>query len=181
MKEYHKAWKEYINEAVPFGGLSPTLAGNFGNNAGTVISPHKSNNEVSDEDSHIVVKACLHRNNKVLLLKNERGWDLPGGHLKSGENPTDGLKREVFEETGLNIGDIKMVNPPTGRKRFFCASFLTDDVQLSNEHSEYRFFDISEIKDLEDISKTFKKVILKCLGKETGTKKISNIKVSVKI
>jgi 8-oxo-dGTP pyrophosphatase MutT (NUDIX family) len=40
---------------------------------------------------------------KILVLhrtKNWRGWELPKGGLKDGENVANGLRREVFEETG---------------------------------------------------------------------------------
>ena len=30
-------------------------------------------------------------------------WDAPGGFLEEGENPFDGLRRELLEETGLTI------------------------------------------------------------------------------
>jgi ADP-ribose pyrophosphatase YjhB (NUDIX family) len=168
--------------SVPFGGLSPGYAGTFGNNAGTIVVPHKATkNIIPDEDTYVTVKACLHRNNMVLLLKNEKGWDLPGGHLKLGEAPVDGLKREIFEETGLNIEKINMVGPPTRKKRFFCATFLTDDVHLSNEHYEYKFFQVDEIKKLDELNETFRSVILKCLGTKKEIKKISRIKVDIKI
>ena len=172
MKKLFENWQKFKKEAldeaalssgasVPFGGLSPGLAGNFGNNAGATLTPHKANDALPDEDSDITVKVCMHRNNKVLLLKNEKGWDLPGGHLKQGENTVDGLKREVYEETGLNLSDIELVNSPTGRKRFYCAAFLSDDVQISNEHYEYKFFDVSEIEGLDDIDEKFRKDILR--------------------
>jgi len=182
MKEIYKAWRQYINENVNFGGLLPGYAGNARNNAGTTVTPHKATDNPPGEDTYITVKACLHRNSMVLLLKNEKGWDLPGGHLKEGESTEDGLRREIFEETGLNIEDIDMVNSPTGKKRFYCASFLTDDVQLSNEHYEYKFFHVDEIKDLDELDETFRSVILKCLGGNNRTKKhFRRIKVGVKI
>ena len=187
MNKLFENWRKYISEVsgplssgvgVPFGGLSPALAGNFGNNAGATVTPHKATNKTSDEDTYITVKACLHRNSMVLLLKNEKGWDLPGGHLKQGEDPVDGLKREVFEETGISMSDIMAVGRPTEKKKFFCGTFLTDDIHLSNEHYEYKFFHIDEIKNLDELSNEFRSVILKCLG-DKGIEKI--IKINIKI
>jgi hypothetical protein len=190
LKTLPESWQRYLHEVsgplssgvgVPFGGLSPALAGNFGNNAGATITPHRTTDAEPAEDTYITVKACMHRNSKVLLLKNEKGWDLPGGHLKQGEDTVDGLKREVYEETGLNIGEVELVNSPTGKKRFFCTAFLSDDVHLSNEHHEYKFFHIDEIKNLDNLNETFRTVILKCLGAEQKTRKISHIKIGLKI
>ncbi len=48
---------------------------------------------------------CLNPQNQMLVLKHrfreENPWGLPGGLLKRGEGPTDGLIREIREETGL--------------------------------------------------------------------------------
>lgn len=46
---------------------------------------------------------------KVLLSKPKRGWGLPGGHIELGETPVDCAKREVFEETGVNIKNLKLI------------------------------------------------------------------------
>jgi len=44
---------------------------------------------------------------QILLLEHRfrmpAPWGLPGGFLKRNESPTDGLKRELMEETGLEI------------------------------------------------------------------------------
>jgi 8-oxo-dGTP pyrophosphatase MutT (NUDIX family) len=40
----------------------------------------------------------------LFLRQTYRGkWTIPGGLLKRGEDPTDGLHREVREETGLEV------------------------------------------------------------------------------
>ena len=51
-----------------------------------------------------------------------------------------------------------------GNKHFFSASFLSDDVTLSDEHSEYNFFDFEEAKELDEIAEEFKEAILICMG-----------------
>jgi 8-oxo-dGTP diphosphatase len=36
-------------------------------------------------------------------------WGLPGGDLKIGEDPEDGVRREIYEETGLTIGSVRLI------------------------------------------------------------------------
>jgi 8-oxo-dGTP pyrophosphatase MutT (NUDIX family) len=40
---------------------------------------------------------------KILAIENERGWDIPGGHLDSGEDLLTGLRREFDEEAGAKL------------------------------------------------------------------------------
>jgi ADP-ribose pyrophosphatase YjhB (NUDIX family) len=40
---------------------------------------------------------------KIILTKNIRGWELPGGHLEKNETIAQALKREVFEEIGMHV------------------------------------------------------------------------------
>jgi 8-oxo-dGTP pyrophosphatase MutT (NUDIX family) len=52
----------------------------------------------------VSVKGVVVRDGKVLLLENERGeWELPGGKLELGEDPPDGVAREISEETGWQV------------------------------------------------------------------------------
>lgn len=60
----------------------------------------------------IGVGVIIAKGQKILLgkRKNSHGagtWCFPGGHLEFGEDPEDCAIREVFEETGLSITDIR--------------------------------------------------------------------------
>src|SRR5215210_6688735 len=50
--------------------------------------------------------------NEVLLLKHRfragHGWGLPGGFMEKGEQPIDALRRELREEIGMEVDDVKV-------------------------------------------------------------------------
>jgi len=50
---------------------------------------------------------------EVLLLKHRfragTGWGLPGGFMETGEQPIDALRRELREEIGLEVDDVKVL------------------------------------------------------------------------
>ena len=50
----------------------------------------------------ISAAGAVFRNGKILLIKSyRRGWDIPGGTVEQGEWAIDALKREIFEESGV--------------------------------------------------------------------------------
>ena len=59
------------------------------------------------QDIEIRAAVVLHRDGKVLLVKHrKRGmeyWVLPGGHQEAGESVPDAARRELREETGLEV------------------------------------------------------------------------------
>src|SRR6266550_6352432 len=60
------------------------------------------------------VGAIIIEGERVLLVERGREplkgyWSLPGGVLEVGEKLADGLRREVFEETGLAIEPLSVV------------------------------------------------------------------------
>lgn len=50
-------------------------------------------------------KALILKDGKVLVCRGigDTDWDLPGGRLHVGEDPQDGLKRELKEELGAEV------------------------------------------------------------------------------
>ena len=64
--------------------------------------------------------ALVERGGRFLVL--ERGeepyrgcWDLPGGFVEAGESPLDAVRREIHEETGLQVGETTMLGAYTSR------------------------------------------------------------------
>jgi ADP-ribose pyrophosphatase YjhB (NUDIX family) len=51
---------------------------------------------------------------RVLLLKHRyrsgSGWGIPGGFMERREQPVEALQRELREEVGLEISDVKIVH-----------------------------------------------------------------------
>lgn len=112
----------------------------------------------------IATKAIIVCDGKVLLLResgsyvdgtNAGRYDVPGGRLKPGERFDEALKREVKEETGLDIivGNPVAVNEWRPEVRgevwqivgvFFECQTQSADVQLSEDHDDFVWINPAE-------------------------------------
>jgi ADP-ribose pyrophosphatase YjhB (NUDIX family) len=55
---------------------------------------------------------CVNDEGQVLLVRRaiepfKGDWDIPGGFLEEGEDPLDGIRRELLEETGLEVEPLE--------------------------------------------------------------------------
>jgi len=59
----------------------------------------------------VVVAAIIYNDNDEILLTQSKKWknlwQIPGGHIEMGETREQALKREIMEETGLEIDNIQ--------------------------------------------------------------------------
>jgi 8-oxo-dGTP diphosphatase len=51
--------------------------------------------------------AILERAGELLVVSEASGWFLPGGGIEPGEDPIEALRREVREEAGLEIEEVR--------------------------------------------------------------------------
>ena len=56
-------------------------------------------------------------------LHGEGTWTMPGGKLEFGESFEDGAKREVYEETGLQLNELKIICVNNDKNEY--AHFVT--------------------------------------------------------
>jgi ADP-ribose pyrophosphatase YjhB (NUDIX family) len=55
-------------------------------------------------------RCLIESNGRILLIRQTYGdmlWTLPGGLIKSGETPEDAIRREVLEEVGLELSQLR--------------------------------------------------------------------------
>lgn len=89
---------------------------------------------------------------KVLLLNHvlrpRSGWGMPGGFLERGEQPQDGIRREIREETGIELDDLRNIRVRTIGSHIefiFTAVSPCDPKFLSREIIEWKWFDPAEL------------------------------------
>ncbi|WP_096153587.1 NUDIX hydrolase [Bacillus sp. FJAT-45066] len=69
------------------------------------------------------VVIILNEKSEVLLQKRHDGnWGLPGGLMDLGESFEEVAKREVFEETGLVVENLKLLNVYSGSQYYLKVS-----------------------------------------------------------
>ena len=105
---------------------------------------------------------------EVLLLNHlfrpVSGWGLPGGFLDAGEQPGAAFRREIREETGIELGDVDLIRTRTlGRhiEIIFAAKAIGEPAVKSREIIELSWFDVDNMPP--DMTRDQQDLILKTL------------------
>jgi len=121
----------------------------------------------------IATKALIVNNKGQILILREAStyeegtnvgrYHMPGGRLNPGEAYLDGLMREVDEETGLRIevgkpiyvGEWQPIIKGIQNQIiaiFFICKPLTENVQLSEEHDDFKWILPNEVEQYDVMS-----------------------------
>lgn len=123
-------------------------------------------------DYHLTVLGVIQRPDKKYLITQRvmtkswapGQWEISGGACQAGETSLEAVKREVFEETGVDVSDAKggyvfsyrRDNPEEKDNYFvdiykFVKDIKDEDIVLQAEETAgYRFATFEEIKEIAD-------------------------------
>lgn len=127
------------------------------------------------EYTHLVSVAALVTNeeNRILLVKSPwRGWEYPGGLIEPGESFEAALKREVFEESGVEIEITGFVGICKNVERNivnidFTARYTGGKLTTSEESTEVGWFTAEEAMEIITFPLTKKRLANMLSGDRT--------------
>ena len=103
-------------------------------------------------------------NNEILIVKKAEGekvdgglWTVPGGKIDPQEEIIDGLKRELYEEVGLEISGYKWIGEDVFEsnkywyhgQHFLCTVDTSSAVILEKNLTEYKWISKKEIESYQ--------------------------------
>ena len=123
------------------------------------------------------VGALVYQKGKILLIQSHKWnnlWTIPGGHIESGETIERALKRELKEETNLNLKECKLVliqdcifSKEFHQKKHFifldhiCQVKSVKNIKLNHEGQKYIWIKPKEALKKLKIDSFTKRLIIK--------------------
>jgi len=129
--------------------------------------------------------------NEVLMIRTHKWsnlWGIPGGKIKWGEPSTDALRREIKEETNLDITGIEFIlaQDCIHSKEFYrdahfvllnytCRCDGRPDVKLNDEAREFRWVTVAKALDMPINQPTRKLLLALSPAKKAKTRRAKSL------
>ena len=145
--------------------MSKNVKQDMATNPNSELKPYQ-NPRLNEEKKDLKKNACaviVDNDNKILLLKRSSDpkiwqpskWALVGGAIEKGETPEQAVKREIKEETGLDISkfikSFSIQKNPDSIEHIFACRYDGEptDIKLNEENTNYGWYDVDEMKFLD--------------------------------
>jgi len=127
------------------------------------------------------VGVVVFRNEEVLLVKRKKApykgqWSIPGGKQRLGETVTKAARRELMEETGVEVNELTlidvidiMVPDEEGKILYhyivadYRAHWLSGECSPGDDAQDVQWFNLNKLGSISLLDKT-RKIILKAAG-----------------
>ncbi|CAN5408145.1 NUDIX domain-containing protein [soil metagenome] len=92
------------------------------------------------------------------VLRPTSGWGVPGGFMNYGEQPEAAFRREIREETGIELADVKVHRCRTFQRHIeiiFTAKGIGEPRVLSREITALGWFEVEEMPEEMSVDQHF--------------------------
>jgi 8-oxo-dGTP diphosphatase len=121
---------------------------------------HTRGDHVNNQDTRhsvSVTGVIIDDHDRALLIqrRDNHRWEPPGGVLEPGETIDDGVRREVREETGLDVEPVALTGVYKNMKRaivalVFRCKITRGDLTANDEVSAFRWVRSADVAELAD-------------------------------
>ena len=119
-------------------------------------------NEIGYQTPKLETRAVIFKENKILLVKENNKWSLPGGWIDYNESVSSNTIKEVKEEAGLDVDPVKIIAIQNRNKHNYpkyayeiCKIFILcinkgGKFHENNETTESGFFSLDDLPQLDE-------------------------------
>lgn len=115
--------------------------------------------------------------NRLLMMKrsDSGNWGVPGGAMELGETTEETARRELHEETGLEVDELTLFGVFSGKELYYrypsgeevynvSIVYLAHDIHgtikfVDGEHYDFQYFDLTDLP--ENVSPPIKPILRK--------------------
>lgn len=119
-----------------------------------------------------VAAIVTNEKNEILVLDHyfrlRHSWGLPGGFIDHGEQPVEGIRREIREETNLELEDIQFLRLRTINKHIEITFKAKGKGEAKVTSGEIRSLDWFSLDNLPEMSSEQTEFVKKVIGEKNG-------------